>query len=125
MDRETGQQPWSDLEKEGKYRPKYPDSPFVHIPDLVNPETGRTYREENADLQHNIPIGTLVEHTETGIRLFVVAHTRDCDQTPLYCLSADKDDTAQEREGFYNHKWDCGYTEDSLMVVDRRHSRHK
>jgi hypothetical protein len=100
---------WKDLEESGQYRPKYPDSPFMHIADLVNPKTGKTYREENSELTHTIPIGSLVEDIETGIRLFVVMHTRDCDQTPLYSLAADMDDP--------DYKWHHGYSEDSLRIV--------
>jgi hypothetical protein len=109
---------WKELQDEGKYKPKFPDSPFVHIADLVNPDTNKTYREENAELAHNIPMGALVEHKDTGVRLFVVKHSRDCDMTPLYCLAVDKDDTIQERPNFHNHKWHGGYTEESLEIID-------
>jgi hypothetical protein len=98
------------------YRPKYPESPFYHICDFVDKETGKTSREMNAELQHKIPIGALVED-ETGVRLFVVHHNRDCDMTPLYCLGADPEDTKQEREGFANHKWITGYPEYCLKVI--------
>lgn len=41
-----------------------------------------------------IPLGSLVEIEDTGVRLFVVYHTKDCDRkTDLYWLSPDKDDT--------------------------------
>ena len=33
-----------------------------------------------------MPIGALVE-LDNGARLFVIRHTRDCDQTALYTLS--------------------------------------
>jgi len=74
---------------------------ILNIADLVNPETGNTYRQDNMAKKHTIPIGSLVEivHNpipgikddpedllEIGIRLHVVAHTRDCDGTPLYSL---------------------------------------
>ena len=101
---------------ETQYRPKYPDSPFINIAGLVNQETGKTYREENAEQKHNIPVGALVE-IKSGVRLFVVAHNRDCDQTPLYCLAADKDDIIVEHQGFANRKWHCGYLESSLVKV--------
>lgn len=101
-----------------KYRPKYPDSPFIHICDLVNKKTGKTGRETNAEKTHQIPVGTLVE-LESGVRLFVVSHDRDCDQTPLYGLCHDKEDTVVEREGFANRKWDHGYSEESLTVIEQ------
>lgn len=106
---------WHGLD-ESQYRPKYPDSPFIHIADLVNPDSGKTYREENAELKHGISIGTLVE-ISTGVRLFVVAHNRDCDQTPLYCLAVDCDDIVEEKPGWANRKWHCGYPEESLSIV--------
>lgn len=34
---------------------------IVNVADLINPDTGNTYREDNANLTHNIPLGTLVE----------------------------------------------------------------
>lgn len=66
---------------------------MLNVADLKNPETGLTYREENQAKTHAIPLGALVEinpmdySEDGGLRLFVVAHTRDCDQTPLYALS--------------------------------------
>lgn len=68
-----------------------------NVADLINPETGNTYRADNAKKSHRFPLGTLVEiKTQTdpkwvgvrdGMRLFVVYCGRDCDQTPLYWLS--------------------------------------
>lgn len=68
---------------------------------------------------HNIPIGTLVE-IASGARLFVVHHALDADAhwTPLYSLSACRDDTAQERDGFYNASWLNGLPKESLTVVE-------
>ncbi len=72
---------------------------FVNVADLTNPETGKTYRQENSEKTHNIPLGALVEKLKYndktrqyeddphGLRLYVVQQVRDCDQTPLYCLS--------------------------------------
>ena len=34
---------------------------LINIADIKNPETGKTYREENNAKIHNIPLGTLVE----------------------------------------------------------------
>ena len=99
-----------------QYRPQYPNSPFIHIADLVNRETGKTFREENAEKQHAIPIGALVE-LDDGVRLFVVNHGRDCDQTPLYYLSHDPEDTMQERNGWKNRSWVGGYGEESLTII--------
>lgn len=86
------------------------------LKDPNDPE-GRSYKEINLATPHNIPIGTLVE-LESGARLFVVHHARDCDGTPLYCLSFDKHDTVQCVPGRANRSW---YTErcpeDSLKIV--------
>lgn len=69
--------------------------PLVH--NFINPETGKTYKQENLGKKHQIPIGSLVEVKydawygaaceKVHARLWVVAHTRDCDGTPLYTLS--------------------------------------
>ena len=106
------------------YRPKYPDSPFIHVADLVVPGTDKTYRELNAEKSHKIPIGALVEVSNPdvesdGIRLFVVHHGRDCDQTPLYYLSPNRDDTEQKDSRFRNSSWDGGYSEESLTIINR------
>jgi hypothetical protein len=94
-------------------------SEVINIADLKDPHDaeGRTYREVNAAKAHSVPIGTLVE-LESGARLFVVHHARDCDQTPLYCLSAKPEDTAQEREGFYNVSWLTGIPEECLLLIE-------
>jgi hypothetical protein len=70
---------------------------IVDVSDLIDPGDagGRSYREVNATKTHAIPIGSLVE-LKDGVRLFVVYHARDCDQTPLYSLS----DDGQKRAGF-------------------------
>ena len=93
----------------------------INVADLVNPESGKTYREENSELQHNIPIGSLVE-VVTGERLTVVKHTRDCDQTPLYTLGLK--DNFKDYENLEEYK-QCsslfyGYSEESLKVVETK-----
>lgn len=62
---------------------------MIRISDLRDPADpqGRSYREVNAAKIHKYPLGALVE-LDHGVRLWVVHHARDCDQTPLYCLSA-------------------------------------
>lgn len=88
------------------------------IADLKAPgdPQGRTYQQINEQKKHNIPIGALVE-LDSGARLFVVNHTRDCDGTPLYYLAVDREDTKQERKGFRNPSWVGGYSEASIVVV--------
>jgi len=74
---------------------------LICIHDLVA-ANGGTIRQNNLARQHQYSIGTLVEikwDTWFGdgacrkihARLWVVAHTRDCDGSPLYTLSAWRD----------------------------------
>jgi hypothetical protein len=99
---------------------------FVNIADLKNPETGKTYRQENNEKKHKIPLGTLVEvdfeSPKKGLRLFVVRHDRDCDGTPLYSLSFNKNWKEEPNELIpkiaFRMQIDCGYSERSLRVID-------
>jgi hypothetical protein len=75
---------------------------IVMFSDIVE-ANGRTIRENNLDIQHKYPLGSIVQvdidlsHVgiEEGIEinlkgtctLFVVGHNRDCDGSPLYILS--------------------------------------
>ena len=77
---------------------------------------GKTYRETNNETKHKFEVGQLVELDE-GARLFIAKQTRDCDGTPLYCLTPKKGDYEQQREGFANHNWVNGYACDSLKAV--------
>lgn len=58
-------------------------------------DDGLTDKERNLKLTHKIPVYTMVEVTlndddvANGLRLYVHSHTRDCDGTPLYNLTAD------------------------------------
>ena len=65
----------------------------INVADVVE-ANGKTWRENNLAIQHNIPLYSLVElryegDPRDGLRVFVRAHTRDCDGTPLYGLTAD------------------------------------
>lgn len=103
---------------------------LINIADMINPETGKTYREENNEKGHNIPLGTLVEvvfddsgseDPKKGLRLFVVSHDRDCDGTPLYSLSFNKnwkpDMFGKRFKVFARWATDSGYSEKCLKVV--------
>lgn len=89
---------------------------FINVADLVNTKTGKTWRQENSELQHNIPLGSLVE-LETGERLFVIKHNRDCDQTPMYSLGMNHE---INREDSMFSKLHHGYSEESLKVVETK-----
>jgi hypothetical protein len=82
---------------------------FINVADLVDPNDseGRTYREVNSLKQHLIELGSLVE-LESGVRLFVTRHTRDCDGAPLYTLSVDEDD-------LFHH---YGYSDENLKLIE-------
>lgn len=97
---------------------------FFNIADMVNPLSGKTYREENAAIEHKIPIGTLVEFkTEEWLgdgacqlvhaRMWVVKHSRDCDKTPLYGVSRWRDPEFALKSGQVYF----GLGEESLTVV--------
>jgi len=73
-----------------------------NVADMVNPESGKTYREENNSLQHKIPVGSIVK-VDDCFYARVFSHTRDCDGTPLYTLV---------------RLHDGGYAEEQLKVVD-------
>lgn len=88
---------------------------IINMADLQDPQ-GRSYRQVNAERQHTIPIGTLVE-LSNGARAFVVCYGRDCDQTPLYYVSLDSDDTVRRVPGWKNSSWQGGFAEQSLTVV--------
>ena len=66
----------------------------IFVADIVE-KNGLTIRENNLKAEHKIPLGSLVEVNipyieEHGVRLFVVSHERDCDGSPLYTLSFNK-----------------------------------
>ncbi len=99
---------------------------FINVADIPDPSDPehRTSRQINAAKTHGIPIGALVEvgdpeypNMDDGIRLFVVHQGRDCDETPLYWLCADSEDTVQRNPRFMNPKWVGGYPEYSLTVI--------
>lgn len=103
---------------------------YMMIHDLVE-ENGLTIRENNLAIQHQIPIGTLVEvkwSTWFGDgacwkvhgRLWVVAHRRDCDGTPLYSISRWNDPGfAMPSRAFH------GFGEDQLMPITLTREVHE
>jgi hypothetical protein len=67
---------------------------LVNVADIVNPKTGKTFRQENKEKTHKYNVGDRVFFIDNcsrdpGLRTMVVKElTRDCDQTPLYNLIA-------------------------------------
>ena len=83
-------------------------------------------RPQNMQLQHEIPLDTLVEvvldgHAENGIRGFVVEHTRDCDGEPLYAISLKRHTEAMNlksvQEFLYCVSVSDGWTKENLKLV--------
>lgn len=109
--------------------------------DIVE-ENGKTIRENNMGLKHNIPIGSLVEvkldewHGNGACeisksRLWVISHDRDCDGTPLYTLSQNHPDHLCKgsvildgyilRDGValsILNNFKTGFSEDSLKMIE-------
>jgi len=91
---------------------------MINIADLKDPDDpqGRSYREVNNATDHEFKVGQLVEMA-SGARVFVAKQTRDCDGTPLYCLTPKQGDYHQNTEGFANLNWLNGYHGDDLKAV--------
>jgi len=91
---------------------------MMRIADLKDPKDlkERSYRQVNNAKTHKFSVGQLVE-IDHGVRLFVAKLTRDCDGTPLYCLTPKKDDYTQNREGFANPNWINGWPESLMKAV--------
>jgi hypothetical protein len=86
---------------------------------------GKSIKENNLELKHNIPIGSLVEVQSDNwygdgaceiwkARLWVLDHSRDCDGTPLYILGRDRDYDVCKRY----HYLRGGFSEDNLTVIE-------
>ena len=88
------------------------DRHIINVADLTDPNDlqKRSYREVNAEKNHYISIGTLVE-LKSGARAFVIKHTRDFDQTPLYSVAIDPENCKFSM----NH----GYSEDDLKLIKK------
>jgi len=89
---------------------------FISIADMVDigdPEK-ITYREINNSKSHNYSVGSLVE-LDSGCRLFVARHTRDCDGTPLYNLTHE----AQGQDPLNQQLWINGISEYSIIKTVR------
>jgi hypothetical protein len=87
-------------------------------------KNGKSIKENNLEKKHIIPIGTLIEIVSLsdymGVRLYVVSHKRDCDGTPLYYLSYDKTDAAQENNLFANVSWLGGFSDRCLKIINQK-----
>lgn len=124
----------------------------IFVGDIVMSD-GKTWKEQNMEITHKIPLGSLVEiscddkddpESLDGVRLFVTGHIRDCDGTPLYALSHNRnayDESNMLKEQIDKKAWldtptdpyaeglirfnyqitrgqiVSGYSEDSLKVI--------
>jgi hypothetical protein len=95
---------------------------LVNVADLVDPETGKTWRQLNMEKQHVIRTGSLVEVCASGVRLFVAWQGRDCDGTPLYWLTPDADAVRYDNTHAPHSEWGRGsyiggYSDVALRVI--------
>jgi hypothetical protein len=91
----------------------------VQLVSEIIESNGKTIRQNNMQEQHTIELGTLVEIEapyldENGLRVFVVEHNRDCDGTPLYLLSANRN-YAQDKQEYEEFKH--GYPEGMRLLL--------
>lgn len=95
---------------------------FINVADLIDPSDpqGRSYREINREEQHKYSVGDLVE-IANGVRLFIVALKRDCDETPLYSLGAEL--TIYENPFLNRHHH--GFAEESLKLIIKANNNQK
>lgn len=95
---------------------------LVNIADLPDPDDpqGRTYRQVNAERKHEFEVGSLIEDTETGVRVFVVEQTRDCDMSPLYSVAMRYDPSTKPSD-IDRLRWSRGWSADygNLKLVRR------
>lgn len=111
-----------------------PHEDFIMVHSIVE-ANGKTIRENNLEIQHKIPIGTLVEVKydnwygngaceKTHARLWVVEHTRDCDGTPLYSLGRNENILCDHGNACNNmmciliRDWKYGFAEESLTPIE-------
>lgn len=102
---------------------------LINIADLENPETGKTYREENNEKQHKYKVGDLVEIIPwdeycvyAGMRLYIIGCVRDCDGTPLYVLGSKGMELYQKAfvrpNTCYNFNSFSGFAEENLRLIE-------
>lgn len=97
---------------------------IVMMHDLPSDIPGKTWKEKNLEMAHNIPLRSLVEVSydgarNNGVRLFVCRHDRDCDGTPLYSLTWDMDYFDRFKGLPYTTVSTGGFGEDGLIVIQK------
>ena len=56
---------------------------FTNVADMVNPSSGKTYRQENNERKHKYEAGQPVK-LDNSNWVIITKQSRDCDGTPLY-----------------------------------------
>ena len=92
-----------------------------NVADMINPITGKTFREEKLEKSHKLKVGSLVEvdFTRGGLdptnlgsyhkmRFYVVELGRDCDGTPLYGLG-----------NLQGKLYEFGFSEKELILIEK------
>lgn len=105
---------------------------LIPFSSIVEPN-GKTIRENNMEVAHNIPIGTLCEvkydewfgggaGQKVHARMWVVSHNRDCDGTPLYALSPKRlEEHLSLNTQIFNgavNRIKAGFSEESLTPIE-------
>jgi len=90
--------------------------------DLPSDVIGKTWKKKNLEITHKISLWSLVEINyedapNKGVRLLVCKHTRDCDGTPLYSLTWDRNYYEQFVNNQYMTVSTNGYSEEDLKVI--------
>jgi hypothetical protein len=94
---------------------------FVPFGDIIE-ANGKTIRENNHQIPHMIPLGALVEVVAEDseayrMRAYVIAHTRDCDGTPLYWLGHRRQEPEMSGAWYLRTPWLMNYSEASLKEI--------
>lgn len=96
---------------------------WENVSDIIE-SNGKTWKQNNLELNHNIPLDTLVEidcdyHDCHRMRMYVVDYQRDCDGEPCYGLGRKGQRRHHgEYEILINASINDGWGEDSLKVIE-------
>lgn len=91
----------------------------------IQDENGESQKDRNLKKNHNIELGALVE-LESGVRLFVVNHSRDCDGTPLYDLYMNLDivdDVTEVLKNIQGINENIAVSKDSVEMVELQQAK--
>ena len=102
---------------------------IIQISDLPSDTPGKSWKEKNMEIQHLYAVDDLVEIEGwdedcefTGMRMYIIGCTRDCDGTPLYVLGTkglELYDTRYKSGAMYNPKSHSGFSERSIKLIKK------